>query len=214
MVTDQSIVKRNQQEDESYLDDLAFAVCVNGESLEKYKKIVEKQYGTDAYANMSQFVQTLQQQVERGQFTNTSLLNLKYLGKNAGMSEEAIDLIIDHFNLERKHENKVSVKEIMVCLISAIVLYVVAYSIRDNYENLGPFLCLVSYFSYMLFAFEVVSNKKLKLAICITGWFVMMFFWSDYATQPTQSILPALGILGICSFFALVAYLLLYREEK
>lgn len=101
---DKSIFNSKQNQGESYLDDLAFAVCVNGESLEKYKKIVEKQHGNDAYANMSQFVQTLRQQVERGQFTNTSLLNLKYLGKNAGMSEEAIDMIIDHFNSKVKEE--------------------------------------------------------------------------------------------------------------
>ena len=101
---DKSLFNSKNNQGESYLDDLAFAVCVNGESIVKYKKIVEKQYGNDAYANMSQFVQTLRQQIERGQFTNTSLLNLKYLGKNAGMSEEAVDMIIDHFNSKVKEE--------------------------------------------------------------------------------------------------------------
>lgn len=572
---DKSILNSKQNRGDSYLDDLAFAVCVNGESLEKYKKIVEKRYGNDAYANMERFVQTLRQQVERGQFTNSSLLNLKYLGKNAGMSEDAIDMIIEHFNSKvyeeqrqreedeywnkcnhkdkealfgyirkypkgryvdeartkistlnqeenAKHEemaywnqcnpndksqlkeylrrypngifasratslvtdleriekiaiaesrmfnqcrtqrdymyylskypngaysakaktiiedlgrreieenrdfnfctdkndymaylkkypngrfvkeaqervrameneekalwnlcspndktrlqeylrkypngiyatraksliadleriekaaieesriynqcrtradymeylrkypngyyknkaqerikeldriatkesenstqeqkvyeqcktkedysnyirlyprgkyvtrarNKIehlekierikddirvkqenesykgknelgnqwnrsgkrqqdsgrkkdekSLKGLLVLLFSTIALYSIAYLIRDEYENLGPFLCLVSYFPYMLFAFEVVSNKKLGMAICIMGWFAMMFLWSDYAMQPVQSILPALWILGLCTFFAGVAYLLMYREE-
>jgi outer membrane protein assembly factor BamD (BamD/ComL family) len=101
---DKTILNSKQNQGESFLNELAFEVCVNGDSLEKYKKIVEKRYGNDAYAIMERFVQTLRQQVERGQFTNTSLLNLKYLGKNAGMSEEAIDMIIDHFNSKVKEE--------------------------------------------------------------------------------------------------------------
>ena len=112
---DQSILNSSSKKDESYLDDLAFAVCVNGESLEKYKKIVEKKYGTDVYSNMVQFANTLHQQVARRQFTNTSLLSLKFLGKNAGLSEMAIYMIVDHFRgefqkeqlkeEERKHED-------------------------------------------------------------------------------------------------------------
>ena len=93
---DQSIL--GQKKVESYLDEFAFAICINGESIEKYKKIVEKQYGVDVYANMAQFSNTLHQQVKHGQFTKTSLLSLKYIGKNAGMSDEAIDMIVEHFN--------------------------------------------------------------------------------------------------------------------
>ena len=103
---DKSILSSKQNQGDSYLDDLAFAICVNGESLEKYKKIVEKQFGNEAYANMEQFAHVLQQQVERGQFTNTSLLNLKYLGKNAGISEEAIDLIVNHFSSKVDEERQ------------------------------------------------------------------------------------------------------------
>ena len=382
---DQSILNRSTQETQTYLNDLAIAVCVNGDKLEKYEKVTTRQCGEEAFANMKLFVEEVQRSVEREKFTNTSKVNLSYLGKNAGLSESIVNKIIQHFevefgevalwnqcrpnektdyknyldkypngkyaskaravlaeiemkeaieraereernfwnncqtsdksgfqkyldkypygkyastarsiiaDLERKEKekeerenreqiveqqmwdrcrtkddflrylslypngmyvnqarnkiahlekisseigsnnskitdsgseitmgnskkkNKASLKAIMVCLISAIVLYAVAYLIRDEYENLGPFLCLASFFPYMFFSFEVVSNKKLGMAICITGWFIMMFFWSDYATQPTQSILPALGILGICSFFAVGAYLLLYSEKK
>ena len=104
---DQSILNSAEKKSESYLDDLAFAICVNGESIEKYKKIVEKKYGTDVYSNMVQFVQTSQQQVSRRQFTNTSILSLKHLGKNAGMSGDAIEMIIDHFNSKVKEERRI-----------------------------------------------------------------------------------------------------------
>ena len=101
---DQSLFNSADKKGESYLDDLAFAVCVNGESLEKYKKIVEKKFGTDVYANMVQFANTLHQQVARRQFTNTSLLSLKFIGKNAGLSEMAIDMIVDHLRGEFREE--------------------------------------------------------------------------------------------------------------
>ena len=99
---DKSILGSKNKQVESYLDDLAFAICINGEPIEKYKKIVSKQYGVDAYANMEKFAQALQQQVQVGQFTKTSLLSLKYIGKNAGMSENAIDVIVEHFNDKMK----------------------------------------------------------------------------------------------------------------
>ena len=477
---DQSILNSSSKKDESYLDDLAFAVCVNGESLEKYRKIVEKKFGADVFSNMVQFASTIDQQVKRRQFTNTSLLSLKFLGKNAGLSEMAIDMIVDHFrgefqeeqlkeerrknedtafwkqcnpsnkyqlkeylkkyptglfaehavsliaDLERiekmaikesrmfnqcrtqrdymnylskypngayvtkakviiedlgrkeieenrvynlckdksdyigylrkypngkyvkeaqeniktfentdrqttedvsfwnqctprtkqnlqkylskypngkyaiqakskiaeieriereaiedsrmfnqcrtrddykeylrkfptgqyvkkakekivefdfesrlerdihvselksykqcstkddtsensKENHKASLKGSLVCLISTIVLYTIAYLIRDEYSNnFGGILFLISCFLYMVFAFEVVSNKKLGMAICVTGWFVMIFYWSDYATQPLQSILPILWMLGLCVFWAFVAYLG-YKEKK
>lgn len=107
MSEDKSILKSKQIHDGSFSDELAFAVCVNGESIEKYKKIAEKQFGKDTYTNMVLFIQTLQQQISRRQFTNTSLLSLKHLGKNAGMSEDAIDMIIDHFNNKVEEELRI-----------------------------------------------------------------------------------------------------------
>ena len=105
------------------------------------------------------------------------------------------------------NKKKPSMKAILGFLISAIVLCSVAFFIRDEYKNFGPFLYLVSNFFYMFFAFEVVSNKKLGMAICITGWFIMSLFWTE-----TQSILTALEILGLCSFAAVAAYFIMYRE--
>lgn len=436
IVEDESLLNKNPQEVQDYLNDLAVAVCIKGERLEKYEKMAIKRCGNEAYANMKLFVEEVQRSVERGKFTNTSKVNLSYLGKNAGLSESVVIKITKYFedefaekdreednlwnqcypgykpgyqnylnrypngkyastarsiiaDLERKEKdeakeraereernfwnncqtsdksgflkyldkypngkyastarsiiadldrkqkekeereqreqkaeqqmwdqcrtkddyqryldrypygvyaskayvemlkaekeekrqkeeaakarfakereereraaeqalwnkcqtkeeiahldkinrrfggdnnkntdsgskvtfgnnkknNKASLKKTLALLVSAIVLYAVAYLIRDECENLGPFLCLVSFFPYMLFAYEVVNNKKLGIAICITGWFVMMFCWSDYVKQPTQSILPALGILGICSFFAVVAYFSMYQKE-
>ena len=114
---------------------------------------------------------------------------------------------------KQSKRTKPSIKAILVLLTSTIVLYAVAFLIRDKYNDPGGFLCLVSYFSYMLFAFEVVSNKKVGMFVCAIGWFIMMFLWSDYAIFSTQSLLPAFGILGLCFFCSIAAYLLMYRAE-
>ena len=114
---------------------------------------------------------------------------------------------------KQSKRTKPSIKAILGLLTSSIVLYAVAFLIRDKYNDLGGFLCLVSYFPYMLFAFEIFSNKKAGMFVCAIGWFIMMFLWSDYAIFSTPSLLPAFGILGLCSFGSIVAYLLMYRVE-
>ena len=97
MNTDQSILSSNQQEVKDYLNNLAEAVCINGESLEKYEKVVTKQYGEEVYNNMKMFVEEVQGYVKRKSFTNTSKMNIGYLGKNAGLNEQTINSIIQHY---------------------------------------------------------------------------------------------------------------------
>lgn len=96
---DESLLNKNSQENhenQHYLDDLAEAVCINDDRLEKYEKMVTIKFGEEAYANMKLFVDELQRSIERQKFTNTSKVNLSYLGKNAGLSEHTIEKIVDH----------------------------------------------------------------------------------------------------------------------
>lgn len=92
---DESILNRSTQETQTYLNDLAIAVCVNGDKLEKYEKMTTRQCGEEAFANMKLFVEEVQRSVECGKFTNTSKINLGYLGKNAGVSDETITMIVE-----------------------------------------------------------------------------------------------------------------------
>jgi hypothetical protein len=92
---DESILNRSTLETQTYLNDLAIAVCVNGDKLEKYEKVTTRQCGEEAFANMKLFVEEVQRSVERGKFTNTSKVNLGYLGKNAGVSDETITMIVE-----------------------------------------------------------------------------------------------------------------------
>ena len=94
---DESILNKNPQEVQDYLNELAIAVCIKGDKLEKYEKMAIKRCGNEAYANMKLFVEEVQRSVEREKFTNTSKVNLSYLGKNAGLSESAIIKITKYF---------------------------------------------------------------------------------------------------------------------
>ncbi len=94
---DESILNKNPQEVQDYLNELAIAVCIKGDKLEKYEKMAIKRCGNEAYANMKLFVEEVKRSVERGKFTNTSKVNLSYLGKNAGLSKNVVSKITKHF---------------------------------------------------------------------------------------------------------------------
>lgn len=106
MNTDQSILTVNQQEVWDYLNNLAEAVCINGDALEKYEKVVTKQYGEEVYNNMKMFVEEVRGKVKRKNFTNTSKVNLGYLGKNAGISDGTIEKIIMHYESKFSNQRK------------------------------------------------------------------------------------------------------------
>lgn len=94
---DESIFTSKQsQKDVSYLNDLVIAVCINGEKLEKYEKVAIKQYGEDVLSNTKLFVEEVSLCLQRQIVTNTTKINLNYLGKKAGLSEETISKIIEH----------------------------------------------------------------------------------------------------------------------
>ena len=93
---DESLLNKNPQEAQDYLNELAIAVCINGDRLEKYEKLVTVKFGEEVYANTKSFVDELQRSIERKKFTNTSKVNLSYLGKNAGLSEQTIEKIVEY----------------------------------------------------------------------------------------------------------------------
>ena len=104
---EKSLLNSIQQDVNDYLNNLAEAVCINGDALEKYEKVITKQYGEDVYNNMKLFVEEVQDYVKRKSFTNASKVNLGFLGKNAGLSESTIDKIIVHYeNQKQKGSSK------------------------------------------------------------------------------------------------------------
>lgn len=96
-IKDESLLNKSKLEDTAYLDDLAEAVCINGDKLEKYEKLVTVKFSEETYANIKLFVDELQRSIVRQKFTNTSKVNLCYLGKNVGLSEQTIDKIVEQY---------------------------------------------------------------------------------------------------------------------
>lgn len=132
MNTDQSIFNANQQEVKDYLNNLAEAVCINGDALEKYEKVITKQYGEEVYNNMKLFVEEVQEYVKRKRFTNTSKVNLGYLGKNAGLSDGVIENIIMHY--EHKFSNQRKHPKWLFPLIALIVVISGIFYLCDSYK--------------------------------------------------------------------------------
>lgn len=120
MKEEQTILNASNQADNEYLNNLAVAVCINGDKLDKYKKIVTKKYGEDVYKNLKQFVNEQHEYLKRKKVTNTSKVNLTFLGKNAGLNEATIDKIIRH--VESKIKEKGNTKWIkLISLITNII---------------------------------------------------------------------------------------------
>ena len=91
---DKSILSSKQNQGDSYLDELAFAVCVNGELLEKYEKFVIKQYDEDVLNKMKRFVDEVQKCVRHQKFTGASRFVLEHLGGDVGISKEVVESVI------------------------------------------------------------------------------------------------------------------------
>lgn len=95
---DQSILGKNTpHEDYAYLNDLVKAVCIDGESFDKYEKMVVKIFGDEICENLKHFIEELSRSAERKGFSNSSLISLGYLGKNAGLSQKTLDAVIKHY---------------------------------------------------------------------------------------------------------------------
>lgn len=95
---DQSILGKNtSHEDYAYLNDLVKAVCIDGESFDKYEKMVVKIFGDETSENLKHFIEELSRSAERKAFSNSLLISLGYLGKNAGLSQETLDTVIKHY---------------------------------------------------------------------------------------------------------------------
>lgn len=95
---DDSILTHSKLEGNSYLDQLAIEVCLHGEQLEKYERMVKKQFDDEVYANMQRFVEEIKHSCQKHHFTNTSIANLLFLGNMIGLSESIVNDIIRHLN--------------------------------------------------------------------------------------------------------------------
>ncbi len=96
---DKSILKNTDTIDvnATYINDCIKEVCLNGDSLTKYKRMIEKQYGAEFYQKCSNFVKGIRLSVKRKKFTQTSLTNLRYLANEINIRPDTIDAIVNYY---------------------------------------------------------------------------------------------------------------------
>ena len=100
---DESILHAADLQNDAYLYEFLTEVCVRGESLKKYERMVIKKYNSEVYFRIERFVDELSHYAQRGHFTNTSKANLGYLGRDIGLSKEAVEGLISQVsNLTNK----------------------------------------------------------------------------------------------------------------
>ena len=91
---DKSILHAADLQNDTYLYELLTEVCVGRESLKKYERMVIKKYNSEVYSHLERFVDELSHYAKRGYFTNTSKANLGYLGREIGLSNDAMEELI------------------------------------------------------------------------------------------------------------------------
>ena len=109
---DESILKKtgSSGNNVAYINDCIKEVCLNGDSLTKYKRMIEKQYSAEFYQKCSNFVKELKRSAKRGKFTQTSLTNLQYLANEIGVSSSTIDELVNYFTKNAPEVTKTPVR--------------------------------------------------------------------------------------------------------
>ena len=107
---DKSSFSASGSNNTEYVNDCMKEVCINGASLNTYKKMIDKTYGegTGFYQKCENFVGEVKASVERKKFSSTSIKNLEYLGKDIYLNGSTITSITEHYvNQFRKEEQDV-----------------------------------------------------------------------------------------------------------
>ena len=97
-VLSQSSGAINNQGINEYANECIKEVCLKGDSLSKYQKQIEKKFGEAFYNKCDDFVKEVQRSIESKKFSNTSVINLKYLAKEIGIPVETVDIITNHYS--------------------------------------------------------------------------------------------------------------------
>lgn len=108
---DKSIIKNTDTVDvnATYINDCIKEVCLKGDSLTKYKRMIEKKYGAEFYQKCGNFIKEVKRLETRNKITNTSIVNLKYLASQILVDDILVDSIVRILN-KKIEEKEVDVK--------------------------------------------------------------------------------------------------------
>lgn len=103
---DASMMGGGQSAEDEYISECIKEVCIKGDSLSKYQKIIEKKYGVEFYQKCEGFVEEMNRSVDKKKFTNTSVTNLHYLARQIGVSDATVDAIVKHYTDKFEEEER------------------------------------------------------------------------------------------------------------
>lgn len=92
--------------EDEYISECIKEVCINGDSLSKYQRLIEKKHGAEFYQQCEGFVEEVQRSVGKKKFTNTSVANLHYLARQIGVSEAIVDAVVEHYTDKFEEEER------------------------------------------------------------------------------------------------------------
>ena len=72
----------------------------------KYKRMIEKQYGSDSYQKCINFVKEVRLVINRKKFTQTSIANLNYLANEINVTSATVEALIDYYTKKFANDEK------------------------------------------------------------------------------------------------------------
>lgn len=113
---DQSMLKGTsgtgtQEGINEYANELIKEVCLNGDSFSKYQKQIEKRFGVDFYEKCDDFVNEVKRSIGNKKFSNSSIINLKYLAREINIPEETVEIVTSHFKQQFEEEQRLAEEE-------------------------------------------------------------------------------------------------------
>ena len=94
-----------------YANELIKEVCLNGDSFSKYQKQIEKRFGADFYEKCDDFVNEVKRSIGNKKFSNSSIINLKYLAREINIPEETVEIVTSHFKQQFEEEQRLAEEE-------------------------------------------------------------------------------------------------------
>lgn len=92
--------------DQEYINQCIKEVCHRGDSLQKYQRMIEKKFSPEYYQKCENFVEEVRRSVDRKKFSNTSVVNLKYLANEIHVPVETVDGVISHYTKQFEKEER------------------------------------------------------------------------------------------------------------
>ena len=92
--------------DQEYINQCIKEVCHRGDSLQKYQRMIEKKFSPEYYQKCENFVEEVKRSVDRKKFSNTSVVNLKYLANEIHVPIETVDGVISHYTKQFEKEER------------------------------------------------------------------------------------------------------------